>query len=96
MILCNHTIVFMNFTELLRTNMVPVKIPTACLVPRNEPWIGQSKEMVRDKYANLVRYTVTSDGGHFFALERPDVLANDLIQFVKQIEANEKVTELFK
>ena len=86
----------MSYNKLLPTNRVPVKIPAACLVPRNEAWIGQSKEMVQDKYPNLVQYTVTSDGGHFFTMEHPDVLAKDFIKFVKQIEANGKVIEFFK
>ena len=52
--------------------------------------------MVQDKYEKLVQYAVNSDGGHFFAMKHPDVLANDFLRFVKKIEANGKVTELLK
>lgn len=40
---------------------------------------------LRDKYVNLVHSTYHNDGGHFAALEKPQVLYEDFVQFVKKV-----------
>jgi juvenile hormone epoxide hydrolase len=66
---------------------VPVKIPTGCLVPRWEQYISQPKSIVQDGLTDLISYTYAEDGGHFFALEHPDVLAADFLNFAKLAES---------
>jgi len=44
--------------------------------------------MVRGKFQNLVQYTRMPRGGHFAAMEVPDLLAEDIIKFVRKVEEN--------
>ncbi|CAG7785205.1 unnamed protein product, partial [Allacma fusca] len=67
---------------------VAFKVPTGCLVPRWEQFIGQPKSIVKDTSPNLISYTYAEDGGHFFALEHPDILAKDFVKFSKIAEGN--------
>ncbi|XP_070697609.1 epoxide hydrolase 1 [Pempheris klunzingeri] len=38
------------------------------------------------RYRNIYSYTFMPRGGHFAAFEEPELLANDLVQFVKKVE----------
>ncbi|XP_056147753.1 epoxide hydrolase 1 isoform X2 [Lampris incognitus] len=38
------------------------------------------------RYRNILSYSYMSQGGHFAAFEEPQLLANDIIQFVKKVE----------
>ncbi|CAG7826412.1 unnamed protein product [Allacma fusca] len=67
---------------------VPSKVPTGCIVPRWEQFIAVPKSVVEDTYNNIISYTYAEDGGHFFALEHPDVLATDFVKFSKLAEGN--------
>ncbi|KAM4591545.1 epoxide hydrolase 1 [Odontesthes bonariensis] len=44
------------------------------------------KSWAQIRYRNLYSYTFMSRGGHFAAFEEPQLLANDIIQFVKKVE----------
>ncbi|XP_077586566.1 epoxide hydrolase 1 [Stigmatopora nigra] len=44
------------------------------------------KLWAQTKYHNIVSYTFMPQGGHFAAFEEPQLLANDLIQFVRKVE----------
>lgn len=63
----------------------PVEVPTgvavfpyeAVRIP--EPWLHY-------RYKNLVSYSEMPDGGHFAALEQPELLAKDIRQFVRKVE----------
>ncbi|XP_072247346.1 epoxide hydrolase 1 [Leuresthes tenuis] len=44
------------------------------------------KSWAQIRYQNLYSYTLMSRGGHFAAFEEPQLLANDIIQFVKKVE----------
>lgn len=64
---------------------VPTPVPTGCVRFRND--IGQSLDwQLRDKYPNLVHSTWYTEGGHFAALEVPDLLYADLVAFVKKLD----------
>ncbi|KRT82088.1 hydrolase, partial [Oryctes borbonicus] len=65
--------------ELLERKMgsIPTKIPTACAKFEHEI-IYQSDELLKHKYTNLLQSTHFSDGGHFAALEVPELLAKDM------------------
>ena len=64
----------------------PVKVPTACAKFINE--ISYTPDTVlRDKYHDLVQITNYDDGGHFAAMEMPEVLAKDIWSAVSLIES---------
>ena len=52
--------------------------------------------MVQDKYLNLVRYNVAPDGGHYFAMEVPELLAKDVVEFVNKLESDGTVKRQFQ
>ncbi|XP_053620314.1 juvenile hormone epoxide hydrolase-like [Plodia interpunctella] len=66
----------------MRLDEIPTPVPTWALQARHElsflpPW------MIRFKYPNLLNATMLDDGGHFVALEMPEVFANDVLNAVK-------------
>lgn len=65
---------------------VETAVPTACARFAND--IGQSLDwQLRDKYTNLVQSTWHERGGHFAAMEVPQVLYADFVEFVAKVEA---------
>ncbi|XP_077351551.1 epoxide hydrolase 1 [Festucalex cinctus] len=44
------------------------------------------KSWAQMKFHNIVSYTMMPQGGHFAALEEPQLLASDIIQFVRKVE----------
>jgi juvenile hormone epoxide hydrolase len=74
----------------LELDSVPVKVPVSCIVPRNEGYMMQTESMAAETYQNLVSYKYASDGGHFFSMEHPDVLAKDFVPFVHAVEEKYK------
>lgn len=44
------------------------------------------RSWAQTKYRNIYSYTFMPRGGHFAAFEEPQLLANDLVQFVKNVE----------
>ncbi|XP_034040849.1 epoxide hydrolase 1 [Thalassophryne amazonica] len=44
------------------------------------------KSWAKMKYRNIYTYTFMPRGGHFAAFEEPQLLANDIVQFVKKVE----------
>ena len=71
---------------------VPITVPTACAQFPNEI-IFQSEIFLRDRFANLVRVTKMPMGGHFAAMEEPQLLADDVwaaIEMMLDIEKSAK------
>lgn len=66
-------------------NRIPITVPVGLaafpheLFPIPEPWIHSS-------YVDVVQYTEMPRGGHFAAFEEPELLSNDVIQFVEKVE----------
>ena len=64
---------------------VPITVPTGLaefpheisLYP--EPW-------VHSRFLDLVQFSEIPRGGHFAALEEPELFANDVIKFVAKVE----------
>lgn len=48
--------------------------------------IYQPDCILRDKFPNLVQATDYEDGGHFAALETPDILTHDIFSAVLKME----------
>ncbi|CAG7712467.1 unnamed protein product [Allacma fusca] len=69
---------------------IPVKVPTACLVPSNEPLFrAQTRQVKEDKYHNLTQYNELRSLGRFLGFEKPEELSNDILRFrYKMISIN--------
>jgi pimeloyl-ACP methyl ester carboxylesterase len=66
---------------------VRVETPTAFALFRNySPPIPVPPARWLARLYNLQRYTVSSRGGHFSPLERPDDVATDIIEFARTLE----------
>lgn len=68
----------------LEMDRVPTNVPTGCARFRHDISHSLDWQLI-SKYPNLVHSTYHSDGGHFIALQLPDVLHNDFINFVKKL-----------
>lgn len=64
---------------------IPSKVPTGCALFKNELTV-QPKSLLKTKFLNLVQANYYPDGGHFAAFELPDVLAEDVYNFVEKVE----------
>ncbi|KAK9732161.1 Epoxide hydrolase N terminus [Popillia japonica] len=68
---------FGNELKDLKMGSIPITVPTACAKFANEI-LYQSDELLKHKYTNLLQSTDFPDGGHFAALEVPQLLARDM------------------
>uniref|UniRef100_A0A1B0CI09 Epoxide hydrolase n=2 Tax=Lutzomyia longipalpis TaxID=7200 RepID=A0A1B0CI09_LUTLO len=69
----------------LNLDRVPTPVPTGCARFKHDlshtiDWI------LKDKFPNLVHSTYHPDGGHFAAMEVPDVMYKDLMDFIKKVQ----------
>lgn len=63
---------------------VPTQVPTCCVRFAND--IGQSLDwQLIDKYPNLIQSSWYENGGHFAAMEVPQILYKDFVQFVHKL-----------
>lgn len=63
----------------------PINVPSSCAQFRHEI-IYLPPYLLKDRYKNLIRATKFSQGGHFAALEVPELLADDVLASVKAFE----------
>jgi len=72
-----------------KIDQVPTNVPVGCSRFKND--LSHSIDWIlRDKFTNLVQSTYYKNGGHFAALELPNTLYDDFIEFVKKVEKIEK------
>lgn len=64
---------------------VQTDVPTGCARFRHDV-IHELDWQLRSKYPNLIHSTYHNTGGHFIALELPDLLYKDFIDFVKKLK----------
>ncbi|XP_029155825.1 juvenile hormone epoxide hydrolase 1-like [Nylanderia fulva] len=69
--------------KLINSNVV--EVPTACSQFPNEI-TEQPISLLRTRFVNLLRVTKMPQGGHFAALEEPELLANDIWASVNEME----------
>jgi juvenile hormone epoxide hydrolase len=62
---------------------VQTSVPVACAKFKYE-LLNQPDFALRDKYVNLIQSNHFEDGGHFAAMQLPDVLYNDFVEFVSK------------
>lgn len=55
--------------------------------------IAMPKSLLHGRFKNIVSYTEMPRGGHFFALEEPELLSADVIKFVKIVEDQNQRTQ---
>ncbi len=70
-------------------NRLPVYVPTGVASFPNEV-MHSPKLWVTQKYHKLKTYTPMARGGHFAAMEEPQLLAEDVQNFVKIVEKRKK------
>jgi microsomal epoxide hydrolase len=57
-----------------------MQVPFACALFPMEPFANAPRQWVEASY-NLVQYTVMPRGGHFAAMEEPQLLVEDVRKF---------------
>ena len=68
-----------------RCYRLPVTVPVGLAAfPHEIVYVPEA--FVAGKYTNVVQFTRMPDGGHFSALEEPELVANDIISFVTKVE----------
>lgn len=77
---------FSNAQRELKLDMVPVSanVPVGCARFKNDLMHSLDWQLI-DKYPNLVHSTYHGDGGHFIALQKPETLYKDFVDFVKKL-----------
>ena len=60
----------------------PVTVPTGVLVSRSH---DTTIRRFAEREFNIVHWTEYSEGGHFFAMERPQLFVEDLRQFFSSV-----------
>ncbi|XP_062546810.1 juvenile hormone epoxide hydrolase-like [Armigeres subalbatus] len=79
-----------NIKELSREwDRIPTQVPAACAKFRHELFI-QTDWALRDHFWNLIQSNHFDDGGHFVAMQLPDVLYRDIVQFVNRLYRREE------
>lgn len=72
-------------TELKKEiDRIQTSVPAACAKFRHELF-QQIDWVLRDHFTNLVQSNHFSDGGHFAAMQLPDVLYKDFVQFISSL-----------
>ena len=61
------------------------EVPTGAAIFPEELFV-LSEPAARLKFKRLISYNIMPRGGHFAAYEEPNLLAEDLFQFVAQVE----------
>lgn len=68
----------------LQLERVPVQVPVGCARFKHD-LAHEFDWQLRSKFPKLIHSTYHPNGGHFAAMELPDVLYNDFIEFVKKL-----------
>lgn len=63
---------------------LPIEVPSGCTRMKYE-LAGQPDVILKERFLNLV-HSSDYEAGHFPALEIPQVLAEDVFQFVKKVQ----------
>ncbi|XP_011495329.1 PREDICTED: juvenile hormone epoxide hydrolase 1-like [Ceratosolen solmsi marchali] len=69
----------------LELNKIPVEVPAACAMFPNEIFY-QPESLLSEHYTNIIQFTHLPRGGHFAAMEEPQLLADDIWSFARKVE----------
>lgn len=70
---------------LQRLDSVPTAVPTGCARFKHDIMHALDWQL-EDKYTNIVHSTYHQKGGHFIAMEQPEVLFKDFAKFVRKLQ----------
>ncbi|CAH2236588.1 jg23943, partial [Pararge aegeria aegeria] len=70
----------------MKLDEIPSPVPTVSLQAKNEVSFTPTWAIQR-KFPNLIRNTVLDDGGHFLALELPQLFSDDVIKAIGEFRA---------
>lgn len=65
---------------------IPIVVPSGCAAYPNE-LITLPEIILWQRYKNLIHVSNPPRGGHFVALEEPEIFADDFLEFVRKSEA---------
>lgn len=71
---------------------VPIKVPSGCTRFLHD-LMHITDSLLKTRYINLIHSTYYKDGGHFAAMEVPDIFYMDFIKFMEKIEFNTPESE---
>ncbi|XP_053696691.1 juvenile hormone epoxide hydrolase 1-like [Sabethes cyaneus] len=78
-----------NVRELTKDyDRIPAHIPTACAKFRYELF-QQTDWALQDHFRNIIQSNHYDNGGHFVAIQFPDILYTDIVQFVNRLYRRE-------
>lgn len=78
-----------NIREISRElDRIPTQVPAACAKFRHELF-QQTDWALRDHLQNMIQSNHYDDGGHFVAMQLPEVLYRDIVQFVNRLYRRE-------
>ncbi|XP_037303636.1 juvenile hormone epoxide hydrolase isoform X2 [Manduca sexta] len=65
----------------MRVHEIPTPVPT-CTIHAKDEILYQSPPILQTKFPNLLNSTVLFDGGHFLALEMPELFADNVLNAI--------------
>ncbi|XP_055544371.1 juvenile hormone epoxide hydrolase 2-like [Wyeomyia smithii] len=78
-----------NIRELTKEyDRIPTRVPAACPKFRHELF-QQSDWVLQDHYRNILHSKHYENGGHFVAMQFPEILYTDIVQFVNRLYRRE-------
>ncbi|KAI5735163.1 hypothetical protein M8J77_015063 [Diaphorina citri] len=77
---------------LLGLMRIPTHVPTGCINFPHE-LTYQSEFILKQKFPRLIQMTHPARGGHFAALEEPQLLADDIFEFLGKVKVVEREEE---
>lgn len=80
---------FSKHPNMLDMISMPIKVPSACAQFPHEIRL-QPENILKHRYQNLIRVTRMPRGGHFAALEEPELLADDIWASIDEMESLKK------
>lgn len=60
----------------------PTKVPTGCIYFKHE-LVVYPRQILEEAFTNLISYNLQPKGGHFGAMEQPEILSGDIWNFLK-------------
>ncbi|KAK3755532.1 hypothetical protein QZH41_019906 [Actinostola sp. cb2023] len=75
-------------------NRMPIDVPTG-LAEFPQEMVIPPKPWVSSIFTNIVHYSVLPKGGHFAALEQPELFMKDVVQFVQKVEVHKSIVRDF-
>lgn len=75
-----------------KMDRVPINVPSGCSRFLHDI-MHTTDSLLKTRYVNLIHSTYHNDGGHFAAMEVPDALYMDFIQFMNKVKFDSKENE---